>query len=470
MKSFRREGLGDLLPIDVREQPRKVLKHLYNPSERWDSLIEVRVEALVAEARAVGLVETPGLDATPEPKTRGTIMLQRHHDLHYGPAYLQALAADTTRWAPQTTFGAARALACSSEGILIAFDRGPRSKVVTAFRPDLPFSNVQVMERDFALEARRRWSNSVDRSAQRIEIDGLVDALDSNQRDLASAWRLAVAVGRSTLSDLAERTTLLNTAAAELAAIDPAIRVELLAALDECTPLDALAEAIQESDGPEVLDRLIALEDTVAAAAALGERALAERIIEDTAIRATCIGPEFISLATFAEGRAKERASVLSLYWHEVGAEIVANCVRLAPPARSQRALSSLPSVWLRERLAAVGAAFAELIAGVSVAQPALSSQARSREVVAEGRVGSIGALRAFVVDRDHPMGLELSDSIKRDGGRWTFSNWQVDPDDDAILVVVCATGPESSAATLSDLFAEGDSQVFDAISLMDAR
>lgn len=470
MKSFRREGLGDLLPIDVRLQPRKVLKHLYNAAERWGALIAVPVESLVAEARAAGVVATPGRDADLEPKTPGTIMLQRHHDMHYGPAYLRALAAETTQWAPQKMLGPARALACSTEGVLIAFDRALRSKVVTAFRPDLPFANVQTTERDFALEARRRWRYQVDRSASRLETADLEDALEGNRGDLASAWRLAVAVGRAGLATPTERGDVLDNATALLAAIEPMLRGELLASMDECAPLDAFADAIQESDGPEALDRLIALEDMIAAAVALGELGLAERIVLETAIRATCIGPELIGLATFSESRARSTTAVLSRYWREVGAEIVANAIRLAPPARTLSSLRSLLPVWLREGREAVGAVFTELIAGMSVAQPALSSHARSREVVAEGRVVLNWAVRAFVIDREHPMGLEVSDLIKRDAERWTFSDWQVEPDDDAILVIVGQARPESAASTLADLFAEGESLVFDARSLMDAR
>ncbi|MBK8691628.1 MAG: hypothetical protein IPN17_04820 [Deltaproteobacteria bacterium] len=181
MKTVRRKDLGEILPIDVSQQPRKVVKHLYNGPENWDPLIGHDVSALVAEARAAGVTATPGRDADLDPKARGTITLHRHHDAYYGPAYLRSLAAETTRWAPQTIFGRDRTLACSQDGVLIAFDRGNRCKVVTAFRPELPLPSVQPTEHDFAMEADSRWRQVVD-SSNRSAGDDLGLALDGDRR------------------------------------------------------------------------------------------------------------------------------------------------------------------------------------------------------------------------------------------------------------------------------------------------
>lgn len=457
MRPTRRDDLGEILPIDVRQRPRKVLKHFYNPRERWDALVGSDVAALVAEARAAGVDDAPGEDADPEPKARGTIVLQRHHDLHYGPAYLDALAAGTTRWASQPVVGPSRALACSAEGVLIAFDRGPRCKVVTAFRPDLPLRSVHPTEQDFAIEARRRWRYMVERSERALEAQDLADALDGDRGDLASAWRLAVAVGRARLATSGGAGEAVAQAEARLAALDRATRDALLASFDEGSLLDTLVDAVQEGDGAEVLDRLVALEDALAAAAALGDDALAERLAEEAAVRASCAGPELVGLAAHAEARASVTTAVLSRYWREVGAEIVANAIRLAPPARSRRALLSLPSAWLRESLEAARVALGELILGVSVAQPILSSRPHPQEVLAEGRAPSRAPLRAFVVDREHPAGTEVTELIVREGESWRLSGWQVAPGDEGTLVVISGAGDPVAAPTLADLLAAGD-------------
>jgi hypothetical protein len=471
MKTVRRKDLGEILPIDVSQQPRKVVKHLYNGPEHWDPLIDHDVSALVAEALAAGVTATPGRDADLDPKARSTITLHRHHDAHYGPAYLRSLATETTRWAPQTIFGRDRALACSREGMLIAFDRGNRCKVVTAFRPKLPLPSVQPTEHDFAMEAESRWRQSVDSSTNQIGRDDLRDALDGDRGDLASAWRLAAAVGRATLSTPIDFRDLVARAEAKLAAIDRAVRDELIVALEACTPLDAFADAIQEGDDAEALDGLIALEGLIAAATALGASELAERLVEETAVRATCVGPNLLGLASFAEARAHSTTEILSRYWREVSAEIVANAIRLAPPVRSHRELLALPSAWLRAQLEAVGASFTEMIAGASIPQPHLSSRPHSREVIAHGWSESSGSLRAFVVDRDNPTGIEVSDLIQRQDDGWSFKGWRVDPNDEAILVIVNGARPGSEAPTLADLFTlVGEPQDFDAISLMDAR
>ncbi|MBK8691630.1 MAG: hypothetical protein IPN17_04830 [Deltaproteobacteria bacterium] len=64
-----------------------------------------------------------------------------------------------------------------------------------------------------------------------------------------------------------------------------------------------------------------------------------------------------------------------------------------------------------------------------------------------------------------------MSDLIQRQDDGWSFTNWRVDPDDGAILVIVDGARPDSEAPTLADLFtAAGERQDFDAISLMDAR
>nr|MBK7070493.1 hypothetical protein [Deltaproteobacteria bacterium] len=259
--------------------------------------------------------------------------------------------------------------------MLIAFDRGNRCKVVTAFRPELPLPSVQPTEHDFAMEADSRWRQVVDSSTNRSAGDDLGLALDGDRRDLASAWRLAAAVGRATLATPIDDRDLLALAEARLAAIDRTVRDELIAALEACTPLYAFADAIQEEDDAEVLDGLIALEGLIAAATALGASELAERLVEETAVRATCVGPNLLGLASFAEARAHSTTAVLARYWREVGAEIVANAIRLAPPVRSHRELLTLPSAWLRAQLEAVGASFTELIAGASVPQPQLSSR-----------------------------------------------------------------------------------------------
>ncbi|MBK8691629.1 MAG: hypothetical protein IPN17_04825 [Deltaproteobacteria bacterium] len=94
----------------------------------------------------------------------------------------------------------------------------------------------------------------------------------------------------------------------------------MIAALEACTPLDAFADAIQEEDDAEVLDGLIALEGLIAAATALGASELAERLVEETAVRATCVGPNLLGLASFAEARAHSTTAVLARYWREVGA------------------------------------------------------------------------------------------------------------------------------------------------------
>jgi hypothetical protein len=471
MKTLHRPGLGELVPISVGQRPCKVIKHLYNPRERWDTLIDHDVALLLAEARAAGVTATPGRDAVVDHAARSTIILQRHHDLHYGPTYLRCLAAETTPWVSQPRLGPDRAYAYSKEGVLIAFDRGERCKIVTAFRPDLPVANVQPTEHDFAMEARSRWRRAVSSSAHRDMTNDLTDALDGDRGDLASAWRLAAAVGRAAHAPSLDLGGLRERAVAALSAVDPALRRELVASLDADALLDSFADSIRDSDGTEALDGLIALEGVIAAAAALGEADLAERVVEDAAVRATCVGPEMIGLAGYAETRATETTAILARYWGEIGGEIVANAVRLAPPARSTRAVLTLPSAWLREQLEAIGAAFTELIAGASVAQPTLSSGEQDREVIVDGHARGGSAIRGFVVDRENPTGVEVSDLIRRAGDRWSFRGWRVEPDDAATLVIVVGGRSEAGPATLASLFALADDQLeFDATSLMDAR
>lgn len=54
MRSARRDDLGEIVPLDVRVQPQKVVKRFYNPTERWEMLVNVDMAALCEEARAAG--------------------------------------------------------------------------------------------------------------------------------------------------------------------------------------------------------------------------------------------------------------------------------------------------------------------------------------------------------------------------------------------------------------------------------
>lgn len=471
MRPTRRDDLGEILPIDVRMQPRKVVKHFYNPVERWDQLVDIDMQTLVDEARAAGWGGAVATDEAPAADSRGAVALRRHHDMHYAPVYLDALAAETTRWAPQTRVGAARALACSVEGVLVAFDRGPRCKVVTAFRPDLPMRGVHPTNEDFVLEARRRWRLSVDRTERRLEED-LADAVASDQGDVLSAWRLAVALGRARGSLVGVPSPLTAKAETHLHAVDHDTRRALLASIDEEDRLDALTDAILEGDGAETLDRLLALEDVVAAALALGDVARAERLTEEAAVRVSCAGPELVGLAADAEERAAAAPQELSRYWRELGTEILANAIRLAPPARTRNELPAFASAWLQTLLASTRATLASLIDAVSVASPALSRHEHAQEIVAEGSAVSGAMLRAFVVDRDHPSGEDVSDMISHQGARWSFRGWLVEPDDGAVLVVIAVEGRGTAEGRpLADLLAHADeSQQIDTAPLKAAR
>lgn len=452
MRSARRDGLGEILPLDVRVQPQKVVKHFYNPTERWDVLAVVEMAALDEEARAAGF--EPG--TVPPSDARSSIVLRRHHDLHYGPTYLNALAASTTRWAPQPSQGASRALACSAEGILIAFDCKPRCKVITAFRPDLPLRGVYPTTRDFALEAHRRWRSSVTPTTRRQDAETLSEALDSDQGDLLSAWRLATALGHTRGSAAEASRDRIAAAEARLDALGPDGRRALLDAIDADRCLDALADAILEGDDTEALDRLLALEDILAACLVLGDTVRAEQLAEEGLVRVSCAGPELLTLAAYAEIRSPSTSGVLSRFWREIGEEVVANTLRLAPPHEGP-ALPSPALPLLRQFLDATLAVMVKLIDSVRVPQPALSSRAHALEVHAQGTAAPGSTLRAFVVDRDHPTGEEVSDLLAREHNRWTFQGWRVEPDDEAVLVVVSGGHDAATPPSLDRLLADAD-------------
>jgi hypothetical protein len=188
-------------------------------------------------------------------------------------------------------------------------------------------------------------------------------------------------------------------------------------------------------------------------------------------LRMSCAGPEFVGLASYAEERASTTSGVLSRYWREVGEEILANAIRLAPPARSRSALLSIPAEWLRNCLGAAHLALTELIHGVSVAQPILSSRAHAHEVIARGTLDAQTRLRAFVVDKEHPTGEDVSNMIRREGDRWSFHDWLVEPGDDAVLVIVGGVHDTDVQLSLEDLLTRVDAaQVVDAAPLTGAR
>lgn len=467
MKTGYREDLGEILPIDVGQRPRKVLKHFYNPPEHWGDLVGQDVAALAEEARAAGVVAAPGDDIAPEPKTRAATVLQRHHDLHYGPAYLRALEADTTCWAPESSVGPARALACAAEGVLVAFDRTPRCKVVTAFRPHLRLGSVHPTSHDFALEAKRRWRNAVDRSDSPRDLEDLIDALEGDRGDLASAWRLAVAVGHERLRSTGGSGELTARAEARLVTFPQRTVDDLLAALHEGSVLDALADAIEEGEKSEALDRLLAVADALAAATALGDEALAAELAEEAAIRASCAGPELVGLSVTAASRASVSRGVLATYWRAIAEEVVANSLRLSPPARNRAGLLSTASAWLRSQLEATQATLTTLVDQVTLAPQLLSSRSHPRAVQAGGLAPLQVALRAFVVDRDHPEGADVSDLIQRVGLRWQLAGWEEVPGDDGVLVVVVGGANVQDAQTLAAVLAAGE-QV-DVVSFKDA-
>jgi hypothetical protein len=471
VKTTRREDLGEILPIDVTQQPRKVRKHFYCERECWGALVGVDIGMLVGEFRAAFGHEEIGVDDESVPGSRATVVLHRHHDKFYGPAYLSSLAESTTTWAPQLLHGATRALACSTDGVLIAFDRLPRCKVVTAFRPDLPLRSVSPTTEDFRHEARRRWRQSVHRSGQHAETEDLADALASDRGDLASLWRIVVALGRARAVLEGPAASLLAQADARLQKISPTQQQGMLREIDEAAALDALADAVVEGDLPELLNRLVALEDILVAVNLLGDEARAARLTDEVAVRASCIGPELVEIAAYAERRAAASRGTLQQYWQEVGSEALANAIRLSPPARDRSSLLELLSGWVADVVRATQASVAELVSGIAVSQPSLARGERPSEVHAYGIASTERVLRAFLVDQDHPTGEDVSDLLTRTGLRWSFQGWQVSPGDDAVLVVLTGPDDESLAGGLGEVLARAGQEVaIDALPLTGAR
>ncbi|MHA7631606.1 hypothetical protein [Corallococcus sp. M7] len=321
---------GIVHPMRDNKQATHVWQHLYNPEERWDALVGVDIKALRATAEELGCPPQPPRQRQKSSRLRLPKipkscyeLLKKHHDAHYGPAYLRELDDSRTEWGIQHR-ESKELLCCTPRGVLVAIDRKHPPAVVTAFRPDLPFhSDGDADDAAYQQTAHERWVGATmrERSAW---TQGLIRELErvgqQPPQRTADAWRLVRTLGHARALRTHEPELVPGLDAAE--ALWERHRQDISSLLTGKLRTEAIQAGLELAfdalDPHDLQDRLLALADLVVVFEVLGQSAEAERILDDTRRRFDSWPPELTGFGELAQARLETSGSTVRRFWTAV--------------------------------------------------------------------------------------------------------------------------------------------------------
>ncbi|MBI2893924.1 MAG: hypothetical protein HYY06_10260 [Deltaproteobacteria bacterium] len=465
MAAWKHPALGpiELMPLKLR--PAKVWRHFYDMGEHWERICEGEIGPMRGETEAVvGVVraehyELPQIDRVRWHRARN--LLVSHHDAIYGPAYAAEMASLGTIWTPGMD-GRHRHLALTPQSVLIVVQLELPSWVVTAFRPHPPTQGVEWDEADL-----RRHAVGYFRKETGMEVESLVRATAENLRLVSAVtprspkdvWWLASAVGYGRLlTDHAEVRAGLPAAESVLAAVDGYVMDELRHSLDWEGCLRRLASALKASRPEDAEAVLAASEELLAVAGAVQAAAQADAFCADVEPMIAWLPVEWSHLADRAAMRCQafggSQNPVLRL-WTAVEDAVVGAMMREAEPAvrPAARLVDSIipaeprwrqwrarPATLAKGASTSVAEWVRATLDGLRVARPApvmgaSAPSAQPMEVRGLPAPNAPGFCRVFVADDDNPDGHEVSKHFTGCDG----DLWQMDPEDEGVLVILVA-------------------------------
>jgi len=478
MRPWMHPKLGRIEPIPPKLQPKKVWAHFYDPAEHWERLtthhltgMRSAAERIVGSSRAA----CPGLPRLGA-RLRDPVyrLLQEHHELAYGPAYLAEMASTQTEW----TLGMDvqhRHRACTPRGVFVVVQLDEPSWVVTAYRPHPPVQGVDWQEADFVRQARKKFEReaymNLERMAQ-VAAENLARVTGARPASVNDLWWLASAVGYGqALEDSAEVRALLPAAEADLSAVEPSLVTALVDALDWEGTLDRIAKGLEDDRLEELESALEAAEELLVVGETLGAEEQ-RRFLTQIEDLLPWLPAQWVHLVELAAARSRVFGGDRNLageLWESVADQAMGALVRASipvvvrePAILASELLAQVPK-WRRWQAQVVGlpARAAESVrvwvnrslSGIRVLPPAPAmgggEQAEAWEVRGLPASGDVLA-RVFVVDAQNPDGYEVTDHfVPADGYLW-----RIDNDGDAALVIVVAGESAVTGNTLEEVLA----------------
>ncbi|RYZ39536.1 MAG: hypothetical protein EOO71_19720 [Myxococcaceae bacterium] len=450
-------------PIQKGDRATKVWQHLYNRAEDWGALVEADISNLRSDSEACGCPPVPvkPRDRLPISGKDCVALLERHHEHHYGPAYLRELGSDGTRVSRQKETPE-HLLCCTPRGVLVSVGLKPPVCVLTAFRPDPTHQDTARTDEAYFRRARLRWVRSVQMSEQDTWKTEVLLELETVSRtppgSTDEAWALVWAIGhaRALAPEAPDVVAPLRTAERILEQNRAQVEQQLSGKMLIAPLLSGLEAALHDGQPDETLDRLLALEDVLTVCEVLGLQPEIQHILAEVSRQVTPLRP---TLAGF-NGLARERRDASGTAAHALWDTLLTAASRVSSP--------SLPE-GLARWLLRVDAARARVVHGVAGIMKsveinaanvhpvvALGPATPAFDVSVEGQCPPEWGLRLFLVDAENPEGELLREGVdyQRQQEHWRFDGWRLQGHDDVALLVVVA-GPSlpvaPSLATLLD-------------------
>jgi len=453
---------GQVHPIQKNGRATHVWQHFYYPAEHWDELAGIDIRLLRYDAEQCSCPPPPGAERTqlPEVVHSCLVLLERHHDSYYGPAYLRELASKDTRIGRQQR-EPQRLLCCTPCGVLVSVGLRPPLSVLTAFRPDLPLKSSARRDEDYYQAAYQRWmrgtNNMSSPGAWKAEVLRALEAASQTPpTHPAEAWELVWAIGhaRALTAEEPEVIVPLQRAEALLEHHRPQF-VQLLKEELRIAPLLAGLKASLDTGLPEeTQDQLLALEDMLRVAEVLGFEVHVQHILTEVSQLVSRWPPTLTGFDALARQRMDLPGQATRSLWSTV--------LATASHASASR-LSGVLQAWLAridEARDLLGRGASGLWEGFGMTTATLNPRvvlgptAPVFDVHVEGLCPPDWQLRLFVINAQYPEGelLREGEDYRRDAERWIFDAWELQEAEGVTLLIALAAPSLPDAPSLESL------------------
>lgn len=468
---WRHPELGEVAPIKRAHQPAKVWKHLYDPAERWGQLSAADPQRLHDEAVEAGCPVFRVSSFRPRFHWRVRRLLERHHDLAYGPAYASELGDPRTRWGPKCS-DATRWVGRSPNSVVGIVAASPVVRVLTAYRPLPPIPGVGWSDEDFRRQADYVFEKetgldptSAQRLAEELQRVHLREAAT-----MQDCWWLALAVarGRGADSVAPEVQVALEKAERSLASTPDALRAELVRSVRLGVLVDRLSDGLKQTEPEDVECVLSDLEDALLVLDALGAVDEVATLVEQAGSLIHWTPPEFMVLAAQARHRLRmlPGGGAAAQLWAAVEESVTGAALRdAAPMLRPKARLVDLlvPDMSVLERVAAIGATgigagrswLGQQLDGLVLRGPVpiMGRDASTEPWLVRGEGTLESSLRMFAVDAEYPDGYDITALASVPGA----ALWQLERPGQAVTFVLVRSDMPLGSSTLSGILTEAE-------------
>lgn len=464
-------------PIPSKAAPKKLWKHFYNPTERWDRLCDVNINAWRQEAEGIIGYTRETHDEPPQVShktwARAKPLFREHHESGYMPVYMSELEDEHTRFAPSND-DSPRTIALTPRALYIVIDNDSNAPwVVTAYRPYPYGKRFDWDEDDFQRVAAKRFqNNTMSNHTYTATVASWLERANKPASTTQELWRLAFSVAQArTLAEDARIATLLAESTRALEATPRELFIELGALLDFGTCIEQLSLGLEQERPEDFEQALEGAEELLVVAEVIGAHEKSTHFIEDIEAIIPWVPAEWSHLRV----RARNHAAMLDAesgarrLWELVEDCVIAACVMEGEPAvkptpHLYKKLLPAASPWapLLEQLSrlthnitkAIETPLSQLTDSFQVMQPAPlmgSTLEEQRELRAHMPTLSPELhARIFVVDEEHPEGFDVTEYI----GQTSSHFWTLDNDERALVVFILSEAPIALGASLDELVA----------------